>query len=185
VPTNLLTDSAVKRAKPIGKPRKLFDGGGLYILIKPNGARLWRLKYRCGGVEKLLALGAYPEVTLKRAREKRAEARQLLDRQCDPSALRKARRQAARVAKDNTFIAVAEEWFSHYQEQRRQAQRPLSPATVVKTQWLLNLAAYRGKNNRGNLPHALRSMSDRPIHAITKDDIGTVINALKRRNSGR
>lgn len=55
----------------------LFDGAGLFVLVKPTGAKYWRLKYRHGGVEKMLALGVYPEVSLKRAREKRDEARQL------------------------------------------------------------------------------------------------------------
>src|SRR5690606_27167280 len=114
MPLDLLTDSRVKAAKIKEKQYKLFDGGGLFLLVKTNGSKLWRLKYRHGGAEKLLALGAYPEISLKRAREKRDEARQLLDRQIDPGAQRKAQKRAAKVAKDNTFAAVAEEWFTHY-----------------------------------------------------------------------
>jgi hypothetical protein len=65
----------VDTAKPKDKPYKLADGGGLYLLIKPNGGKYWRLKYRVAGKEKLLALGVYPEVTLADARAKREEAK--------------------------------------------------------------------------------------------------------------
>ncbi|HEY5759130.1 MAG TPA: Arm DNA-binding domain-containing protein, partial [Steroidobacter sp.] len=73
--TNTLTDATIKALKAEAKPVKLFDGAGLFVLVKPTGAKYWRLKYRHGGVEKMLALGVYPEVSLKRAREKRDEAR--------------------------------------------------------------------------------------------------------------
>jgi integrase len=179
MPLNVLTDVAIKTAKA-HSAKKLFDGGGLYLLVKPNGARLWRLKYRHGGVEKLLALGAYPEVTLKRAREKRDEARQLLDRQIDPSTQRKAQKQAATLAKDNTLTTVAEEWFAHYVDERAKSNKPLSEKTIEKLRWLLNLPAYRAKKNRG--PHPLRLLSDRSIQSITRDEIADVINGLKRRN---
>jgi hypothetical protein len=77
-PTNKLTDKAVKGAKPGPKPVKLFDGDGLFLLVQAggeNGSKRWRLKYRFGGKEKLLALGTYPEVKLKEARERRDAAR--------------------------------------------------------------------------------------------------------------
>jgi len=179
---NTLTDSAIKAVKVSDKPVKLFDGAGLFVLVKPTGAKYWRLKYRHGGLEKTLALGVYPEVSLKRAREKRDEARQLLDRQIDPSSLRKAHKQANKVAKENTFAAVAEEWFAHYREQKEQGQRALSRATIVKTQWLLNLAEYRAKDNKADAPHPLRAICDRSIQTISKDDVAAVINGLKRRN---
>jgi hypothetical protein len=67
----------VDTAKPKDKPYKLADGGGLYLLIKPNGGKYWRLKYRVAGKEKLLALGVYPEVTLADARAKREEAKRV------------------------------------------------------------------------------------------------------------
>lgn len=179
---NTLTDSAIKAVKATDKPVKLFDGAGLFVLVKPTGAKYWRLKYRHGGLEKTLALGVYPEVSLKRAREKRDEARQMLDRQIDPSSHRKANKLANKVAKENTFSAVAEEWFAHYREQKVQGQNPLSRSTIVKTQWLLNLAEYRAKDTKGEAPHPLRAICDRAIQTITKEDIAAVINALKRRN---
>jgi len=68
----------IRRTKATERPCKLFDGGGLFLLVKPNGSRLWRMKYRFAGKEKLLALGAYPEVSLKNARDQRDDARRLL-----------------------------------------------------------------------------------------------------------
>ncbi|HCB0987216.1 TPA: DUF4102 domain-containing protein [Klebsiella variicola] len=73
-----LTARQVETSKAKDKPYKLSDGGGLYLLVNPNGARYWRLKYRVAGKEKSLALGVYPEVSLADARQKRAEAKKVL-----------------------------------------------------------------------------------------------------------
>ena len=73
-----LTDVAIRSAKPKGKPLKLFDSGGLHLLVTPTGGKWWRWKYRVGGKEKGLSFGVYPDVTLKMAREKRDNARQQL-----------------------------------------------------------------------------------------------------------
>jgi hypothetical protein len=81
-----LSDTAIRGAKPSAKPYKLADGGGLFVLVNPNGSRLWRLKYRVEGREKLLAIGAYPAVTLGKAREKRDAAKALLAEGVDPLA---------------------------------------------------------------------------------------------------
>lgn len=102
------------RYKPGGKNRH-FDGGGLYLEVTPVGSKLWRLKYRHGGAEKLLALGQYPDVTATAARKARTEARELLAQGIDPSAKRKADRQGAALAAANTFEAVAREWFAKRQ----------------------------------------------------------------------
>jgi hypothetical protein len=77
------------------------------MLVTPTGDRLWRFRYRRRGVEKLLALGQYPDVTLKRAREKRDEARRVVADGVDPS----AKRQAERAASADTFEAIAREWL--------------------------------------------------------------------------
>ncbi len=105
-----LTDTAIRKAKP-GDKSKLFDGGGMFLLVKPNGSKCWRLKYRFAGKEKLLALGVYPAVSLAKARERRDEARALLARGVDPGELKKTQKQADRVAAVNTFEAVAREWY--------------------------------------------------------------------------
>jgi hypothetical protein len=90
------------------KPYKVFDERGLFLLITPSGGRLWRMRYRFAGVERLLTLGAYPGVPLKRAREKREDARRLVADGVDPN----ARRQAEESSRADTFEAVAREWFA-------------------------------------------------------------------------
>jgi hypothetical protein len=79
-----LTARQVDTSKAKDKPYKLSDGGGLYLLVNPNGARYWRLKYRVAGKEKSLALGVYPDVSLADARQKRAEAKKVLAAGGDP-----------------------------------------------------------------------------------------------------
>ena len=103
-----LTDRAIKALKPSEKPRKVSDGGGLYLLVHPNGSRYWRLKYRVAGREKTFAIGVYPDVTLAAARRRRDEARQVIAAGGDPS----AEKRAARAAAENTFEAVAREWIA-------------------------------------------------------------------------
>ena len=80
-----LSDTAIRAAKAKEKLYKLSDSGGLYLQVVPSGSKLWRLKYRFHGAEKLLALGVYPEVTLKQARERRDEAKKLLSEGVYPS----------------------------------------------------------------------------------------------------
>lgn len=101
----------VKEAKAQGKPYKLADGKGLFLLVNPNGTRYWRLKYRFGGKEKLLALGVYPEITLAKARDKRDKARDKLDNGIDPSVTKRLKKMADKHAGENTFEAVALEWY--------------------------------------------------------------------------
>ena len=105
-----LTSVAVKAATFQGSPFKKFDGGGLFLLVKKAG-RYWRLKYRFGGKEKLLALGVYPQVGLKDAREKRDEARKLLAQKIDPSVHRRAQKATDVAAQVTSFEAVAREWW--------------------------------------------------------------------------
>ena len=90
----MLNDTQVRNAKPRQSAYKLFDERGLFLLVSPSGARLWRFKYRTHGREKLLALGAYPDVPLKRARDKRDEARRRLADGIDPSVECQERRAA-------------------------------------------------------------------------------------------
>jgi integrase len=106
----MLTDIAIKGAKPREKPYKLADEGGLFMLVTPKGGRWWRLKFRVGGKEKLLSLGVYPDVSLKDARQRRDNLRQQLASGVDPGAQRKA----AKVAGTDTFEAVAREWFAKF-----------------------------------------------------------------------
>ncbi|MDR6955231.1 integrase [Ancylobacter sp. 3268] len=129
-----LTETAIRNAKPRERPYKLADGGGLYLLINPIGSRLWRLKYRIGGREKLLAIGPYPDIPLAKAREWRTEARRHIADGVDPSALKKETRQKAKAAITNTFRSIAEEHLA------KLAREGLADITLNKRRWLLGLA---------------------------------------------
>jgi integrase len=102
-----LTEFEIRAAKGKSKAYKVYDEKGLFLLVKPTGARLWRFKYAYAGVEKLLSFGSYPEVPLKRARDKRDEARKLIADAVDPSVKRKSEKSA----QAETFSAVATEWL--------------------------------------------------------------------------
>lgn len=108
-----LTARQVDTSKPKDKPYKLSDGGGLYLLVNPNGSRYWRLKYRIAGKEKLLALGVYPDITLAEARQKRADAKKVLAAGGDPGQEKQEEKQAKEQAVANSFERLAMEWHSH------------------------------------------------------------------------
>lgn len=100
-----LSESSISKVIPKVKPYKLFDGGGLYLLVTPKGGRFWRVKYRYAGKEGTLSLGAYPEVTLGEARIKHVAARRLLMQGISPSVARQLdnlsiRDEAARQKSD-------------------------------------------------------------------------------------
>ena len=108
-----LTDARVRNAKPQATPYKLSDGGGMYLLVKPDGARYWRLDYRFAGKRRTLALGVYPTVTLSYARTRREEARKLLVQNADPGVAKKSAKRAGKLANENTFEATARAWLSN------------------------------------------------------------------------
>lgn len=105
-----LTAIECKNAKPKDKAYKLADGGGMFLLVQPNGARYWRMKYRYAGKEKLLALGVFPEVTLSDARQKRDAARKLLDAGEDPGNAKREQKRQTVEKSAQTFERVAREW---------------------------------------------------------------------------
>jgi integrase len=113
MPTDKLTDTGVRQAKAADKAYKIFDGGGLFLLVQPGGSKLWRLKYRFGGKEKLLAIGSYDKgVSLKKAREERDKARSLLVEGVDPGAVKKEEKQSGNA--DKMFRVVALDWVDTY-----------------------------------------------------------------------
>jgi integrase len=118
-----LTDVVIRNAKPAETPRRLFDGGGLYLEIAPSGAKLWRFKYQFAGKAKLLALGQWPETSLSAARRKREEARELLARGIDPSEARKAEKLRQKVLAESTLESLAKEWDRRYLSTRAQTHR--------------------------------------------------------------
>jgi len=108
-----LSDKACKNAKPKEKPYKLFDGGGLFLEVMPNGSKLWRLKYRYLSKEKRISLGAYPIVSLADARDARGKAKKQLAQEVNPSEAKRNRKQDAIRNAENTFKAVALEWHEN------------------------------------------------------------------------
>ena len=134
-----LTDTAIKNAKYTrtdGKPMRMSDEKGLYLELSPAGSKLWRFKYRFDGKEKRLALGAYPEVSLKDAREKRDSARSLIAKAIDPGIERKIQKSARTKHASNSFETVAREWLaknasvwavSHTENILRRLERDIFP----------------------------------------------------------
>ncbi|MFM0614521.1 integrase arm-type DNA-binding domain-containing protein [Paraburkholderia nemoris] len=155
-----LTDLAVRNAKPAEKQQKLFDSGGLFLLITPAGGKRWVLKYRVNGKEKSLALGMYPDITLVDARKRRDAAREKLAGGIDPGEAKKAERRAAKLAAANSFEAVALAWMDE--------RRPY----VEAAQYDKTLARF--KND------ALPWLGKRPITEIEAPDI---LDVLKRVDS--
>ncbi|MGY0151614.1 tyrosine-type recombinase/integrase [Edwardsiella tarda] len=103
----------VEASKAKDKPYKLADGGGLYLLVNPNGTKYWRLKYRVAGKEKLLAVGVYPNVTLADARVKREDAKRVLATGGDPGQEKQEEKRAKVMAVTNSFEKLAREWHEH------------------------------------------------------------------------
>ncbi|MGO9593561.1 MAG: tyrosine-type recombinase/integrase [Steroidobacteraceae bacterium] len=152
-----LSETKIRAAKLKERPYKLFDKRGLFLLVTPTGGRLWRLRYRIGALEKLISLGAYPDVTLKRAREKRDDARRLIADDIDPSAQRKAQRAALL----DTFEGVAKEWLALQ-------SKSLAPETISILGARLNSALY---------PY----LGNRPVASITAQELLIAIRRIEAR----
>jgi integrase len=106
-----LNDKVCKNTKGKEKPYRLADGEGMYLEVRPNGSRLWRLKYRINGKEKRLSFGVYPVVSLAEARDKRIDAKKLLANGVDPSAFKKEVERKEQINNNNTFEVVARDWW--------------------------------------------------------------------------
>ena len=120
-----LTNTACKNAKPQQKRYRIYDTGGLYLEVMPNGSKYWRLKYRYLGQEKLLAIGVYPLVSLAEAHEARDKAKKLLAADINPGEAKKKQRQQAIANSQNTFELVAREWHEN-QLERWQSKHALT-----------------------------------------------------------
>lgn len=168
-----LTDISIRNFKPGLKPKKHSDGGGLVLLVTPSGGKLWRLAYRFEGKQKQLALGAYPYVSLKDARERREAARTLLAHGVDPSENRKATKAAKTASSENSFEIVAREWYSKQAGNRnashgdriiRRLERDVfpwiggNPIAEITAPDLLTVA--RRIENRGAVETAHRAMQN-------------------------
>lgn len=113
-----LTDSIVKAAKPKDKPYSLPDGQGLVLYVQPSGAKWWRYRYRYNGKAKMLSLGVYPGVPLKNARSKQAQFKELLSKGIEPSQHRQEQKQKEALAAENSFEAVARQWWNNWKSAR-------------------------------------------------------------------
>jgi hypothetical protein len=158
-----ISDTAVRKAKPEAKPYKMADGGGMFLLVQPNGGKWWRLKFRFGGKEKLLALGVYPEVTLSEARTKREAARKLLSQGIDPSAEKQEKKRENIAAAANTFEAVAIEW-----------------AEVKANTWS---AGHKELTMRTLAQDAFPSLGRRPIADISPAELLATLRLIEKRGA--
>lgn len=127
-----LSDTALRALKPMERRYKKADQRGLYIEVEPNGSKLWRYKYRYEGLEKRIALGRYPDVSLSQARRKQEDARRLLEDGKDPSLERRRERLVASINAENTFGGIAREYIQHKMVGEQRAE-----VTVAKARWLL------------------------------------------------
>ena len=105
-----LSDTAIRNAKPGEKPRKMYDAKGLFLIVQPSGGKWWRFRYKFDDKEKTISLGTYPEVSLKKARERRDEYREDLADERDPSQTRKSKKEAKKREVTDSFEAVTREW---------------------------------------------------------------------------
>jgi integrase len=158
-----LTDTSIRNAKPKEKAYKLADERGLFMLVHPNGGRYWRFKYRFEGKEKLLALGVYPDVPLKDARERRDDARKQVAAGIDPSLQRKAQKATKEFGAANSFEAVAREWFAKH-----------SPNWV---------ASHADKIIRRFEKDVFPWLGSRPIARITAPELLAVLRRIESRGA--
>lgn len=147
----MLTDVAVRNAKPGEKLRRIADSHGLCLEVSPSGGKLWRYRYRFNGKEQLLALGRWPDVSLKDARRRRDEARELLDKGINPSDVRRQEKLRRGAEAEATFAVVAREWVEQYLSRKSDAHRDRTARRLEK--W------------------AFPSIGRRPIASITAPEI--------------
>jgi integrase len=156
---SILFATTVTNAKPQARDYKLSDGGGLYLLVRPNGAKLWRLNYRYLEKGRTLAFGAWPAVGLADARARRDEARRLLAAGIDPSHQQKVDAARARVEENDTFKTVAKEWTA------KNEREGMAEITLGKIRWLLDKAYPK--------------IGNRPVAKITAQEVLTVLRAVE------
>jgi integrase len=157
-----LSDTKVRTIKPAEKPQKLFDGGGLFLLVTPTGGKLWRLKYRFGGTEKLLAIGAYPQISLADARQKRDQAIALVLNGADPSDTKKAQKAAGAIETE-TFEVIAREWHTRF-----------------SSSWA---ASHGNKIIRRLELYVFPWLGNRPIKSITPPELLTVLRRIEAKGT--
>ncbi|MGO4169912.1 tyrosine-type recombinase/integrase [Novosphingobium sp. YAF33] len=157
-----LSATAVDRARPREKPYKLSDRDGLYLLVKPSGARYWRMNFKLHQLQRTASFGRYPEVSLAEARQRALEARRQLKQGIDPVYQAKLNKMAASIAAGHTFRSVAEEWLEKMRLEEKSAK------SIRKCEWQLSLV--------------MPDIGNRPISQITSHE---VLLSLKKIESTR
>lgn len=156
----MLTTVQIRALKPQARPYKVPDSEGLFLLVQPTGALLWRFRYKVFGVERKLSLGTFPEVSLQEARRLRDNARADVEEGGDPAAEKRQKRLQAELAAKTTFELVATEYIQKMEREGR------SPATIKKARWFLEL---------------LGGIAKRPIASITPHELLDVLKRVERR----
>lgn len=156
-----LSDLQIRSAKPSTGIVKLSDGGGLQLWVSPDGSKRWRLAYRFNSVQKALALGVYPAVGLKEAREARDNAKRLLDDGQDPVVAKRLAKATKAAASANTFNAIASELLDKKRNEGK------ADRTLDKIEWLLNLARP--------------TIGPRPIGELTAPEVLAVLRVVEAR----
>lgn len=157
----MLTDTAIRRLRPGDRQFKVSDGHGLYLLVLPSGGRYWRMDYRFAEKRCTLALGVYPDVSLKEARDKLSSARKLLEKGIDPAAYRRLTRGVGEMSGDHRFKAVADEWLGKMEAEGRSA------TTLKKMRWLLSFAEP--------------FIGNRPVGEISAPELLNVLRTVEKR----
>ncbi len=157
-----LSDVAVRNAKPKDRPYKLADQRGLYLLVNKTG-KYFRFDYRFGGKRKTLSLGVYPDVRLKRAREKYDDARKLLENGIDPLQYKKEIKNELSEQAANSFESVAREWFAKNKHTWTEGH-----SRTIDSRLKLNVFPWLG---------------DQPIATITAADLLAILRRIESRGA--
>ncbi len=154
-----LSDAKIRTAKPATKPYKLFDGGGLFLFVQPNGSKLWRLKYRFLNKERLYSIGPYPTFGISQARQERENVKRLLAEGTDPTLHRKTTKFQRMEASQNTLEAVARRWFELKKGEQEHKDRSLRRLEL----------------------YAFPKLGFRPIHEISTLELVTCLEAVEHK----
>ncbi|PKP99939.1 MAG: hypothetical protein CVT74_06040 [Alphaproteobacteria bacterium HGW-Alphaproteobacteria-13] len=139
-----LTHIQISNAKPRKTAYKLTDADALYLMVRPNGSKLWRMNYRHLGRQKTLYFGSWPDVGIADARELRDAARKKIITGVDPAAEKKVARITRKIAEDNSFAAIAEEWIA------KNERDGLSPKTLSKTRCTRHFTSHHDQGDRAS-----------------------------------
>ncbi|PZP54520.1 MAG: integrase, partial [Micavibrio aeruginosavorus] len=161
--TKPLTKLECEKATYGKSPRKLMDGQGLFLLLNPNGSKLWRLKYFYLGKEKLMAIGPYPLISLAEARDEREKARKLLTQGIDPISEKRTGKALSVRNAENTFKVVALEWME-----------------INEDRWS---DSYHRKVKQGLEKNIFPQLGSRPVSDISPPELLSCLRAIEKRGS--